>query len=113
MVKSVDQTAQTVTLPDGTVIHIVAGTEFAAREGDQDDHLTTLSAVQDALTAGKTVKTEGHGRVDSTNPLTIEAIRIEFEVAGEAVAQELQRFAREQMAEVCKGLIPACDGAID
>jgi hypothetical protein len=83
VVKSVDQTAQTVTLMDGSVIHIVAGTEFEAREGDQDDHLTTLSAVQDALTAGKTVKTEGRGRVDHTNPLTIDAIRIEFEVEGE------------------------------
>ena len=83
VVKTVDQTAQTVTLVDGTVIHIVAGTEIAAREGDEDDHLTTLAAVQDALTAGKTVKTEGHGKVDSTNPLTIDAIRIEFEVDGQ------------------------------
>ena len=82
-VKSVDQTAQTVTLMDGTIIRIVAGTEFDGREGDEDDHLTTLAAVQDALTAGKTVKTEGRGLVDSTNPLTIDAIRIEFEVGGE------------------------------
>jgi len=33
-VQSVDQTANTVTLKDGTVIRIVAGTEFDAREGN-------------------------------------------------------------------------------
>ena len=82
-VQSVDQTANTVTLKDGTVIRIVAGTEFDAREGDEDDHLTSLAAVQDALTAGKTVETEGRGLVDSTSPLTFDAIRIEFEVEGE------------------------------
>ena len=82
-VQSVDQTAKTVTLKDGTVIRIVAGTEFDAREGDEDDHLTSLAAVQDALTAGKTVETQGRGLVDSTSPLTFDAIRIEFEVEGE------------------------------
>jgi len=82
-VQSVDQTANTVTLKDGTVIRIVAGTEFDAREGNEDDHLTSLAAVQDALTAGKTVKTEGRGLVDNTSPLTFDAIRIEFEVEGQ------------------------------
>jgi len=82
-VKSVDQTAKTVTLQEGTIIRIVAGTELDAREGDDDDHLATLAAVQDALTAGKTVKAEGRGLVDSTNPLTLDAIRVEFEVEGE------------------------------
>ena len=83
IVKSVDQAAQTVTLIDGTIIRIVAGTEIDGDEGEHDDHLTTLADVQAALTAGKTVKTEGRGLVDSTNPLTIDAIRIEFEVEGE------------------------------
>jgi len=82
-VQSVDQTAKTVTLKDGTVIRIVAGTEVDAREGNEDDHVTSLAAVQDALTAGKTVKTEGRGLVDSTSPLTFDAIHIEFEVEGE------------------------------
>ena len=81
-VQSVDQTANTVTLKDGTVIRIVAGTEFDTREGNGDDHLTSLAAVQDALTAGKTVKTEGRGLVDSSSPVTFDAIRIEFEVEG-------------------------------
>jgi len=83
LVHSVDLTAQTVTLTDGTIIRIVTGTEFDGREGDGDDHVTGLPAVQDALTAGKTVKAEGRGLVDSTNPLTLDAIRIEFEVEGE------------------------------
>ncbi len=83
VVKSVDVAANTVTLMDGTLIRIVAGTEFEASEGDQDDHLTSLPAVQDALTAGKTVKAEGRGIVDAANPLTIDAIHIEFEVEGE------------------------------
>jgi hypothetical protein len=83
IVQSVDQTANTVTLKDGTVIRIVAGTEFDAREGNEDDHLTSLAAVQDALTAGKTVKTEGRGLVDSTSPLTFDAVRIEFQVEGQ------------------------------
>ena len=83
VVKAVDLSAKTVTLKDGTIIRIVAGTEFEAREGDKDDHLTSLPAVQDALTAGKTVEAEGRGLVDSTNPLTLDAIRIEFEVEGE------------------------------
>src|SRR5216684_7695024 len=83
LVQSVDVTAQTVTLKDGTIIRIVAGTEFEGREGEGDDHVTGLPAVQDALTAGKTVRAEGRGLVDSSNPLTLDAIRIEFEVEGE------------------------------
>ena len=83
VVKSVDQTAMTVTLMDGTIIRIVAGTEFEAREGDEDDHITSLADVQAALTAGKTVEAEGRGVVDTNSPLTIDAIRIEFEVEGE------------------------------
>ena len=83
VVKSVDVTAQTVTLMDGTIIHIVVGTDFEDSEGAEDDHLTTLADVQAALTAGKTVKAEGRGLVTSTNPMTLDAIRIEFEVEGE------------------------------
>src|SRR2546430_9779861 len=73
---------QTCALPI-SIIRLVGGTEFDGREGDLDDHVTGLPAVQDALTAGKTVKAEGRGLVDSTNPLTLDAIRIEFEVEGE------------------------------
>jgi hypothetical protein len=81
MVQSVDQTAGTVTLQDGTIVRIVAGTMFDTKEGDEDDHLPSLTAVQAALTAGQPVKAEGEGLVESTNPLTLDAIKIEFEVA--------------------------------
>src|SRR5207244_5959188 len=69
VVKSVDQTANTVTLMDGTIIRIVAGTAFEAREGDEDDPVTSLADGPAALTAGKTVETEGRGVVDTTSPL--------------------------------------------
>ena len=80
IVQSVDATAQTVTLKDGTVIRIVAGSAIEPKEGADDNDLTSLAAVQAALTAGQTVKTEGDGLVDHTNPLTLDAITIEFEV---------------------------------
>jgi hypothetical protein len=83
VVKSVDVTAKTVTLMDGTIIRIVAGTEFEDREGGEDNHLSTLADVKAALTAGKTVEAEGRGLIDTTSPLTIDAIRIEFEVEDE------------------------------
>src|SRR5438034_124733 len=63
VVQSVDATAGTVTLKSGTIIRIVAGTEIEAkeREEDADQHLASLADVQAALTAGKTVKSEGEG----------------------------------------------------
>jgi hypothetical protein len=85
IVQAVDQTAQTVTLKDGTLVRIVAGTEIEAKDGhDDDDHLTSLAAVRAALDAGKTVKAEGRGLVETTSPLTLAAIRIEFEVKEQA-----------------------------
>ena len=73
-VQAVDQTAGTVTLKDGTIIRIVAGTDFETRDG-----LTSLADVAAALAAGKTVRAEGKGLVESLTPLTLDAIRIEFE----------------------------------
>ena len=79
MVQSVDQTANTVTLTDGTIIHIVSGTELEAREDGDDEHLASLADVQAALTAGRPVKAEGEGLVTGANPLTIDAVTIECE----------------------------------
>ncbi len=87
IVQSVDQTAQTVTLQDGTIIRIVTGTEIEAREGGHDDHLTSLAAVQAALALGQTVKAEGEGLVESTSPLTIDAVLIEFETEEQEVPE--------------------------
>jgi len=75
IVQAVDQTGGTVTLKDGTIIRIVAGTEFEPR-----DSLNSLADVAAALAAGKTVGAEGKGLVDATSPLTLDAIKIEFEV---------------------------------
>jgi hypothetical protein len=85
-VQSVDQTANTVTLADGTVIHIVSGTAFEEREAGDDEHLASLADVQAALTAGRPVKAEGEGLVTGANPVTIDAVKIEFE-ADEAAEQ--------------------------
>src|SRR5207244_7689403 len=92
---SVDQTANAVTLVDGTIIRIVAGTAFEAREGDEDDHVTSLADVQAALTAGKTVETEGRGVADTTRPLTTDAIRLEFEGEGEPMPPAVRMVAFE------------------
>ena len=82
MVQSLDQTANKVTLVGGTIIHIVSGTEFEAKEGDDDDHLASLADVQAALAAGRAVKAEGEGLVTGTNPRTLDAVKIEFEADG-------------------------------
>ena len=80
IVQAVDEPGGTLTLEGGTVIRIVAGTEFEPKEGDDGDHLTSLADVAAALAAGKTVRAEGKGLVESLTPLTFDAIRIELEV---------------------------------
>ena len=80
IVQAVDQTGGTVTLEDGTIIRIVAGTELEPKAGPDDNRLTSLADVAAALAAGKTVGAEGKGLVDATSPLTLDAIKIEFEV---------------------------------
>ena len=75
-----DEPGGTLTLEGGTIIRIVAGTEFEPKEGDDGDHLTSLADVAAALAAGKTVRAEGKGLVESLTPLTFDAIRIELEV---------------------------------
>jgi len=84
-VRSVDVTAGSVTLENGTLVKIVAGTEVEPKEGDGDEHLASLADVQAALAAGTPVKAEGEAMVESASPLTLVAIRIEFEAdhAGE------------------------------
>ncbi len=97
-VASVDLSAGSVTLTDGTVILIVEGTEIEEGSGD-DDNLTSLSAAADALVAGKIVEAEGEGVTESTNPLTIVAIEIEFETEEEAEVGETVEF-EDQIASV-------------
>lgn len=78
IVSSVDEAAGTATLADGTIIRIVQGTEIE-REGD-DDNLASLGAVAAALAQGALVEAEGDGFVESTDPRTIVAKEVEFEI---------------------------------
>lgn len=89
LVQAVDVTGNSLTLTDGTIVRLSAGTMIEAREGEDGDdtHLGSLADVQAALTAGSTVKAEGEGMVASTTPRTIDAVEIEFE-ARAAVAQQ-------------------------
>jgi hypothetical protein len=77
-VAAVNPGAGTLTLADGTVIRIVAGTEI--EDADDEDELGSLDAVAQALAAGLPVEAEGKGVLESATPRTIVAIEIEFEL---------------------------------
>ncbi|MGH7700754.1 MAG: hypothetical protein ACREMJ_09600 [Gemmatimonadales bacterium] len=79
LVQSVDAAAGSVTLEDGTVIRIVAGTELESESGDADQ-LGSLADVAAAVALGAVVEADGEGVVESTDPRTLVAIEIEFEV---------------------------------
>lgn len=81
-VTSADVGAGSVTLADGTVIRVVTGTEVdGAGEDDADeDELVSVQEVADALDAGRFVVADGEGVVESTDPRTITAVEVEFEV---------------------------------
>lgn len=68
-----------VTLTDGRVILIVAGTKIENESGD-DDHLGSLGEVKQVISAGATVKAEAEGTVDAADPSTLIAIEAEFEI---------------------------------
>jgi len=69
------------TLTDGTVVEIVAGTEV--EQPDDSDELGSLGEVAVALANGLIVEAEGEGDVTGTNPLTIVAKEVEFEIEDE------------------------------
>jgi hypothetical protein len=87
-VDSVNVTAGTASLHDGTVLRIVAGTEFRT-EPESPNILTSLAAVHAALAAGDTVRAEGTALALSTDPDTLAAVKVEFMVVTE---QEPVRF---------------------
>jgi hypothetical protein len=76
MVESVS--GSTFTLTDGTIVEIVVGTEV--EEADDQDELGSLGQVEQALGAGLLVEAEGKGVVTGTNPRTITASEVEFEI---------------------------------
>lgn len=79
IVSSVDPAASTVTLTSGAIIEIVPETRIED-EADDDDRLTSLAEVQAALDAGEIVEADGEGVVRVSDPLTITAVTIEFEI---------------------------------
>jgi hypothetical protein len=90
-VKSVDLTANTATLTDGTLLRIVAGTEIEAGEGPDgreedgpgardDGTLGSIAAVQTALAAADTVVARGEGLLESMSPRTFDVIEVRFQI---------------------------------
>lgn len=80
LVASVDESAGEVTLEDGTVVRIVAGTEIDSDDDGDDDELASLGEVATALEAGRAVEAEGEGMIESPDPRVIVAVEVEFEV---------------------------------
>ena len=78
IVESVDVDNGTFTLKNGTVVQLDEETKI--EDGDHHDHLGSLQEVADALDAGLTVEAEGEGEVIDTDPKTILASEVEFEV---------------------------------
>ncbi len=83
IVAAVDPAAGTVTLMGEAVIRIVEGTEIEHEPSD-DDELASLTEVAQALVANMIVEAEGEGVVETSDPLTIVAIEIEFEIEDDA-----------------------------
>lgn len=75
-VTSVDVSGGTMTLAGGTVIRVGSGIAF-----DPTGDLFTLQATADAVGAGKAVRAEGRGTVESSGPpATIAASEVKVEV---------------------------------
>ncbi|MFV1986992.1 MAG: DUF5666 domain-containing protein [Gemmatimonadota bacterium] len=76
-VAAIDEGAGTLTLEDGTVIRVDAGTDI---KDEDDENLSSLADAAAALAAGEIVKIEGEGVVESMEPLTILASELEMEI---------------------------------
>jgi hypothetical protein len=86
LVAAVDVAAGSVTLESGTVVLLVAETRIEQDDDDgeeDEESLGSLEAVAAALAAGLPVEVEGEGTVQASDPLTIVAREIEFEVEDE------------------------------
>jgi len=82
LVASVDVAAGRVTLTSGAVIIVPDAGAFDDQDDPDDEHLMSLAAVQAALDAGQAVKGEAEGALQSTDPVTILAHEVEFEIEG-------------------------------
>jgi hypothetical protein len=83
-VKSVNASAGTFQLADGTIVRIVDDTKFAYEIGDEH-RLGSLEDVAAALEADKQIESAGYGVIEGREPLTIAAIHVVFEIAGPAM----------------------------
>jgi len=115
MVAAVDVAAGRVTLENGTVILVTDASAFDDDGDDGDDeHLLSLEAVQAALDAGRTVKAEAEGAVQSTSPLTILAHEVEFEIedgnGGGVPGQGFEFESTVQSADVGAGVFVLANG---
>lgn len=75
----VDPVEGTFSLTGGRIIRIVASTEIEV-DADDEDELGSLEEVEDACKAGLVVEAEGEGVAELTDPLTLFAIEVEFEI---------------------------------
>lgn len=78
IVETADAAAGTVTLRDGRVIRLVAGTEIETKK----DKLASIAEVAAAVAAGQIVEAEGKGILEDAS--TLVAVEVEFEVEEEA-----------------------------
>lgn len=87
--ESVDFGDNSVTLTDGTVIRLVVGTDIELDLEDDGSETVSvaeaLEAVDAALDAGQMVEADGEGVVTDSDPLTITAIEVDFELEDEEI----------------------------
>lgn len=109
VVSSVRLDMASLTLVDGTVISLVDRTQIA----DFNDHLLpSLTAVAEALEAGKEVVAFGKGAVESEEPLLLVAIKIGFEarMEGEEPVEDFEGFVNEVRLDA--GSFVVSDGTV-
>lgn len=113
VVSTVDVAAGTATLTNGTAIRLIGETEIDSDGGDEDE-LASLEEVEVALAAGLIVEAEGEGDVESTDPLTIVAKEVEFEVEDDAddVPDDVEFEGLVALVDVAGGIVTLSSGTI-
>ncbi len=114
LVASVDLAAGRVTLTSGAIIIVPDAAAFDDQDDADDEHLMSLAAVQAALDAGQTVKGEAEGALQSSDPVTILAHEVEFEIEdgnGGQPGQGTEFDSAVQSADVGAGLFVLSSGA--
>ncbi|OLD90082.1 MAG: hypothetical protein AUG85_00595 [Gemmatimonadetes bacterium 13_1_20CM_4_66_11] len=77
-VASVDVGAQTATLADGTILHLVAGSDIETGDEGDDSTFATLADVKTALAGGDSVVARGEGLRETATPRTLDVIEVRF-----------------------------------